>query len=74
VPDRQGSWSLRPAAGSDAPQVAELVAAAYGHYLDRLGGPPRPMTDDYQQVIRTRQVTVAERDGAIVGYLRKRLG
>ena len=54
--------------------MEELVAAAYGHYLERLGGPPRPMTDDYQQVIRTRQVTVAERDGAIVGYLRKRLG
>jgi ribosomal protein S18 acetylase RimI-like enzyme len=69
VPDRPGSWSLRPAAGSDAPQVEELVAAAYGHYLERLGGPPRPMTDDYQQVIRTRQVTVAERDGAIVGVI-----
>jgi ribosomal protein S18 acetylase RimI-like enzyme len=49
--------------------VAELVAAAYGHYVQRIGGRPRPMTDDYQEVIRTRQVTVAERHGAVVGVI-----
>jgi len=49
--------------------VAELVDAAYGHYVERLGGPPRPMTDDYEEVIRTRQVTVAERHGAVVGVI-----
>ena len=49
--------------------MAELVDAAYGHYVERLGGPPRPMTDDYQEVIRTRQVTVAERHGAVVGVI-----
>jgi ribosomal protein S18 acetylase RimI-like enzyme len=69
APDRPGSFSLRPAAGPDAPYVAELVAAAYGHYVGRIGGPPRPMTDDYEQVIRTRQVTVAERGGALVGVV-----
>jgi ribosomal protein S18 acetylase RimI-like enzyme len=49
--------------------VTELVDAAYGHYVERLGGPPRPMTDDYEEVIRTRQVTVAERDGAVAGVI-----
>jgi ribosomal protein S18 acetylase RimI-like enzyme len=49
--------------------VAELVDAAYGHYVERLGGPPRPMTDDYEEVIRTQQVTVAERDGAVAGVI-----
>jgi ribosomal protein S18 acetylase RimI-like enzyme len=49
--------------------VAELVDAAYGHYVERLGGPPRPMTDDYEEVIRTRQVTVAERHGAVAGVI-----
>ena len=49
--------------------MAELVDAAYGHYVERLGGPPRPMTDDYEEVIVTRQVTVAEHDRAIVGVL-----
>ncbi len=49
--------------------MAELVDAAYGHYVERLGGPPRPMTDDYEEVIRTRQVTVAECDGAVAGVI-----
>jgi ribosomal protein S18 acetylase RimI-like enzyme len=49
--------------------VAELVDAAYGHYVERLGGPPRPMTDDYEEVIRTQQVTVAERHGAVAGVI-----
>jgi ribosomal protein S18 acetylase RimI-like enzyme len=61
--------AFRPATAEDAPQVAELVAAAYGHYVQRIGGRPRPMTDDYEEVIRTRQVTVAERHGAIVGVI-----
>jgi ribosomal protein S18 acetylase RimI-like enzyme len=61
--------AFRPATTEDAPQVAELVAAAYGHYVQRIGGRPRPMTDDYEEVIRTRQVTVAERHGAIVGVI-----
>jgi ribosomal protein S18 acetylase RimI-like enzyme len=69
APDRPGSYRLRPATGTDAPYVAELVDAAYGHYLERLGGPPRPMTDDYEEVIRTRQVTVAERHGAVAGVI-----
>ena len=49
--------------------MAKLVAAAYGHYVERIGGPPGPMTDDYAEVIRDRQVTVAERRGAIVGVI-----
>jgi ribosomal protein S18 acetylase RimI-like enzyme len=63
------SASFRSANGPDAPNVAELVAAAYGHYVERIGGPPGPMTYDYAEVIRDRQVTVAERHGAIVGVI-----
>jgi ribosomal protein S18 acetylase RimI-like enzyme len=60
---------LRPATGSDVASVATLIDAAYGHYVERLGMPPRPMTDDYAAVTRDRQVTVAERHGAIVGVV-----
>jgi GNAT superfamily N-acetyltransferase len=49
--------------------VAELVDAAYGHYVERIGMLPGPMTNDYADVIRNRQVTVAERQGAIVGII-----
>jgi ribosomal protein S18 acetylase RimI-like enzyme len=60
---------LRAAEAADAPVLAELVRAAYGHYVDRIGRPPRPMTDDYDVVVRARRVTVAERAGEIVGLI-----
>jgi ribosomal protein S18 acetylase RimI-like enzyme len=61
--------ALRPATTADVSSLTELVNAAYGHYVDRLGGPPRPMTDDYAQVVQTHRVTVAERGGEIVGLI-----
>jgi ribosomal protein S18 acetylase RimI-like enzyme len=61
--------SLRPATVADVPTMSELVRAAYGHYVERLGAPPRPMTDDYAEVIRSYRVIVAERDGEIVGLV-----
>jgi ribosomal protein S18 acetylase RimI-like enzyme len=60
---------LRPATEADVSRLTELVQAAYGHYVERLGGPPRPMTDDYADVIRDCAVTVAEREGEIVGVI-----
>jgi ribosomal protein S18 acetylase RimI-like enzyme len=62
-------YSLRPATSADASAVGGLVESAYGHYVERIGMLPGPMTDDYTKVIRDRQVTVAERHGAIVGVI-----
>ena len=59
-------YSFRPATGADVSKVAALVNAAYGHYVERIGILPRPMTDDYAQVITNQQVTVAESHGTIV--------
>jgi ribosomal protein S18 acetylase RimI-like enzyme len=69
VPERLGTYSFRSAEAADASRVAELVDAAYGHYVERIGMLPGPMTADYAEVIRTRQVTVAERHGAVVGVI-----
>jgi ribosomal protein S18 acetylase RimI-like enzyme len=63
------AYSLRPAEGKDASQVAELVDAAYGHYVERIGMAPGPMTEDYTRVLREARVTVAERGGTIAGVL-----
>jgi ribosomal protein S18 acetylase RimI-like enzyme len=63
------SSRLRPATADDAARLAELVEAAYGHYVERMGVPPRPMTDDYAQVIRDFDVTVAESGGEVVGLV-----
>lgn len=65
----QRSYSLRRASGPDAAAVSELVERAYGHYVERIGMLPGPMTEDYAEVIRDQRVTLAERAGAIVGLL-----
>ena len=68
-PEQPETYALRSAEAADASRVAELVDAAYAHYVERIGMLPGPMTNDYADVIRTRQVTVAERQGAIVGII-----
>jgi N-acetylglutamate synthase-like GNAT family acetyltransferase len=64
-----GEHALRAATDADAAEVAALVDDAYERWVARLGVVPRPMTEDYAEVIRERRVTVAESDGAIVGVL-----
>src|SRR6266536_4009061 len=56
TPDQPGGHSFRPARPSDARQVAELVDAAYLHYVERIGTTPGPLTDDYEEVIRNPPV------------------
>jgi ribosomal protein S18 acetylase RimI-like enzyme len=62
-------FALRRAHTADAPAVAALVDAAYRHYVERIGFPPRPMLDDYVQVIRDMQVTVAESRAIVLGVI-----
>jgi N-acetylglutamate synthase-like GNAT family acetyltransferase/catechol 2,3-dioxygenase-like lactoylglutathione lyase family enzyme len=45
------------------------VHAAYRHYVERIGREPGPMLDDYAEVIRERQVTIAESGGKLAGVL-----
>jgi len=45
------------------------VEAAYRHYIERIGKPPGPMTEDYAKVIQERRVTVAENRGKIAAVL-----
>jgi ribosomal protein S18 acetylase RimI-like enzyme len=66
---RRTEVALRPATLADVPRLTDLVRAAYAHYVERLGGPPRPMTDDYAEVVRTHRVIVAERGGKILGLV-----
>lgn len=61
--------ALRRATAADVARLTELVRRAYGHYVERLGGPPRPLTDDYAEHVRAQRVTVAERGGEIAGLL-----
>jgi N-acetylglutamate synthase-like GNAT family acetyltransferase len=67
--DRSPPYSLRPANERDSSEVAACVNAAYGHYVERIGTLPGPMTEDYAKVIQERQVTVAENRGKIAGVV-----
>ncbi len=62
-------FSFRSATTADVPKLAALVRAAYGHYVERIGMLPRPMTDDYVEVIENRRVTLAESHGSVVGVI-----
>jgi ribosomal protein S18 acetylase RimI-like enzyme len=62
-------YSYRSATGADAPKVTALVNAAYKHYEERIGMVPRPMTDDYTEIIKNYQVTVVESHRSIVGVI-----
>jgi len=61
--------SISPAQPDDAPVVAALVAAAYDKCVERIGAPPGPMLDDYDDVIARHIVHVARSGQAIVGIL-----
>ena len=63
------SWTLRQAEPSDAPALSQCVAAAYRHYIPRMGKPPGPMLADYAEEIARHQVWVVEEHGHIVGGL-----
>lgn len=69
APDQSSPYSFRPGNERDAPAVAACVNAAYRSYVERIGRPPGPMTEDYAKVIRERRVTVAESCGKITGVL-----
>ncbi len=60
---------IRSATAADATAIATCVAAAYETYIPRIGKPPGPMLEDYQQVIRRHRVFVLEREGEVLGVL-----
>lgn len=64
----------RRAVVADATAVAVMVELAYAPYVARIGRRPAPMDQDYERVIRSADVWVAEVGGRVVGvavaYLR----
>ncbi len=60
---------IRPAEPGEAVVLRDLVHAAYGHYVARIGKPPGPMLDDYAARIAAGQAWVLEDAGRIAGVL-----
>ena len=61
--------TTRPARPEDAPTVTACVCEAYLHYIERIGTQPRPMLDDYSQVIQDFNVHVVITGGRVVGVI-----
>lgn len=61
--------TIRPAAGSDVDTVHRITAAAYQHYVPRIGREPAPMVTDYGDAVAAGQAWVAEEDGHAVGIV-----
>jgi GNAT superfamily N-acetyltransferase len=59
----------RPATRDDLHTVEEIVQAAYGKYVPRIGRKPAPMLDDYRVLIEEGRVHVVEHDGVVKGVL-----
>ena len=59
----------RRAGAGDAAGIAGCVRAAYSHYVERIGRPPGPMLEDYDEVVRDHRAYVIEQGGKVVGVL-----
>jgi len=61
--------TVRPASISDLNAIAQIVAAAYAKYIDRIGKAPGPMLDAYSVHIRNHRAWVIECDGMVAGLI-----
>jgi ribosomal protein S18 acetylase RimI-like enzyme len=61
--------AIREAKPEDAPAVTDVVLAAYGHYVERMGRRPAPMNEDYDAVVREHDVWVLVDGERVVGVL-----
>jgi GNAT superfamily N-acetyltransferase len=60
---------IRGAALADVPNIKKLIEHAYGHYVDRLGHLPAPMTHDYRQLVGNGIIWVLEIDNELAGMV-----
>jgi GNAT superfamily N-acetyltransferase len=59
--------TIRQAGETDAATIRRITAAAYQHYVARLGREPLPMVTDYVGAIREGGAWIAEDDAVPVG-------
>ena len=61
--------TIRPAVEQDASTVRACVAAAFEHYIERIGKPPGPMLLDFLAEIQSSHVWVAEQGENVIGAI-----
>lgn len=60
---------IRPATEADVGAITACVEEAYSVYIPRIGKPPGPMLDDYNEVVSDAEVYVANVSGELAGVL-----
>ena len=60
---------LRRATEVDVPAIRTIVDVAYGHYVERIGRLPKPMTADHAAAVRDHEVWVLDDGGETVAVL-----
>ncbi len=65
---------IRPAAASDVPAIRAVVADAYGHYVERMGRTPAPMTANYEQIVGDGTMLVLTVGGVVAGLTVLKMG
>jgi ribosomal protein S18 acetylase RimI-like enzyme len=63
---------IRPARADEVGWVAATIAAAFGHYIARIGRSPAPMTADHAALIAAGEVHVLEEAGERLGLIVQR--
>ncbi|KAI2733393.1 hypothetical protein CBS147332_408 [Penicillium roqueforti] len=61
--------ALHKAIVEDIPAIKEMVDAAYSKYIERIGKPLAPMTEDWDHVLQTYEVLVLRDNERIVGSI-----
>lgn len=61
--------TVRPACEAEADTLRRIAAAAYQHYVPRIGRAPAPMTADYRAAVHRGQAWVAVEDGEVAGFV-----
>jgi GNAT superfamily N-acetyltransferase len=61
--------TLRPGVSADVETVQAIVAAAYAHYVPRIGREPGPMLADYHQAVADGHVWIAHENDRAVGLV-----
>ncbi|KAJ5242621.1 acetyltransferase [Penicillium citrinum] len=61
---------INEATAEDIPDIRKMVDKAYSKYIDRIGKPPAPMTEDYHSEIEENSVYVLkDNSGSLIGLL-----
>ncbi|KAJ5199762.1 Acyl-CoA N-acyltransferase [Penicillium cf. griseofulvum] len=61
--------TLHKATDEDIPAIKGMIDAAYSKYIERIGKPPAPMTEDWDDVIRSHEVLILRDNERIVGSI-----